>query len=167
MQQKRKDPYSSQGHETGQSQFEAWPATWSACSTKGPRPHRLGRALERERERVLQHGRGDDRGGQVARRGRAPLGRRSEQARCRARRALPQLCRSVDRSVRRFLGETVEPVVEPEPGDNRFKDPDWSNTQFFDFWKQAYRPSLRAGLKTSRATPKASTTRRARRRCSI
>ncbi|MGE3530096.1 MAG: PHA/PHB synthase family protein [Methyloceanibacter sp.] len=43
-----------------------------------------------------------------------------------------------DRSVRRFLGEEVEPVVEPEPGDNRFKDPDWSNTQFFDFWKQAY-----------------------------
>ena len=42
------------------------------------------------------------------------------------------------RSVRRFLGEEVEPVVEPEPGDNRFKDPDWSNTQFFDFWKQAY-----------------------------
>ncbi len=42
------------------------------------------------------------------------------------------------RSVRRFLGEEVEPVVEPEPGDNRFKDPDWSNTQFFDFWKQSY-----------------------------
>ena len=42
------------------------------------------------------------------------------------------------RSVRRFLGEEVEPVVEPEPGDNRFKDPDWSNGQFFDFWKQAY-----------------------------
>jgi len=42
------------------------------------------------------------------------------------------------RSVRRFLGERVEPVVEPEPGDNRFKDPDWSNGQFFDFWKQAY-----------------------------
>ncbi len=42
------------------------------------------------------------------------------------------------RSVRRFLGEEVEPVVEPEPGDNRFADPDWSNTQFFDFWKQAY-----------------------------
>ena len=36
------------------------------------------------------------------------------------------------------LGEEVEPVVEPEPGDNRFKDPDWSNGQFFDFWKQAY-----------------------------
>jgi len=42
------------------------------------------------------------------------------------------------RSVRRFLGEEVKPVVVPEPGDNRFKDPDWSNGQFFDFWKQAY-----------------------------
>jgi polyhydroxyalkanoate synthase len=42
------------------------------------------------------------------------------------------------RSFRRFLGEKVEPVAEPEPGDNRFKDPDWSNSQFFDFWKQAY-----------------------------
>ena len=39
---------------------------------------------------------------------------------------------------RRFLGEEVEPVIVPEPGDNRFKDPDWSNGQFFDFWKQAY-----------------------------
>jgi polyhydroxyalkanoate synthase len=42
------------------------------------------------------------------------------------------------RSVRRFLGEKVEPVVEPEPGDNRFKDPDWSEAHYFDFWKQAY-----------------------------
>ena len=42
------------------------------------------------------------------------------------------------RSVRRFLGEEVEPVAVPEPGDNRFKDPDWSNGQFFDFWKQTY-----------------------------
>src|SRR6476660_6915868 len=42
------------------------------------------------------------------------------------------------RSVRRFLGEEVEPVAVPEPGDNRFKDPDWSNGQVFDFWKQAY-----------------------------
>jgi polyhydroxyalkanoate synthase subunit PhaC len=42
------------------------------------------------------------------------------------------------RSFRRMLGEEVEPVVVPEPGDNRFKDPDWSNGQFFDFWKQAY-----------------------------
>jgi polyhydroxyalkanoate synthase len=42
------------------------------------------------------------------------------------------------RSFRRFFGEEVEPVVTPEPGDNRFKDPDWSDSQFFDFWKQAY-----------------------------
>jgi polyhydroxyalkanoate synthase len=42
------------------------------------------------------------------------------------------------RSVRRLLGEEVEPVAEPEPGDNRFKDPEWSESQFFDFWKQAY-----------------------------
>ncbi len=42
------------------------------------------------------------------------------------------------RSFRRFLGEEVEPVAEPEPGDNRFKDPDWSDKQYFDFWKQSY-----------------------------
>ena len=42
------------------------------------------------------------------------------------------------RSFRRFLGEEVEPVAEPEAGDNRFKDPDWSENQYFDFWKQAY-----------------------------
>ncbi len=42
------------------------------------------------------------------------------------------------RSVRKFLGEEVEPVAEPEPGDNRFKDPGWSENQYFDFWKQAY-----------------------------
>ena len=42
------------------------------------------------------------------------------------------------RSTRRFFGQEVEPVIEPEPGDNRFKDPDWSEGQAFDFWKQAY-----------------------------
>ena len=41
-------------------------------------------------------------------------------------------------SIRRMLGEKVEPVVEPEPSDNRFKDPEWSSNPFFDFWKQAY-----------------------------
>ena len=43
-----------------------------------------------------------------------------------------------NRSFRRLLGEDVEPVIEPEPGDNRFKDEDWTRGQFFDFWKQAY-----------------------------
>jgi polyhydroxyalkanoate synthase len=69
------------------------------------------------------------------------------------------------RSVRRFLGEEVEPVVEPEPGDNRFKDPDWSNTQVFDFWKQAYLITSRWAENLTRNT-EASTTRRAK-RCSI
>lgn len=42
------------------------------------------------------------------------------------------------RSTRRFFGEDVEPVAEPEEGDNRFKDAEWSQSQYFDFWKQAY-----------------------------
>ncbi len=42
------------------------------------------------------------------------------------------------RSIRRMFGETVEPVAKPEPGDNRFKDSDWNDNPFFDFWKQAY-----------------------------
>lgn len=41
-------------------------------------------------------------------------------------------------SLRRMVGEEVKPVVEPDPGDNRFKDPEWSSNPFFDFWKQAY-----------------------------
>ena len=65
------------------------------------------------------------------------------------------------RSVRRYLGEEdVKPVIEPEPGDNRFKDPDWSNTQFFDFWKQAYLLTARWAEDVTRST-RALTTRRA------
>ena len=57
------------------------------------------------------------------------------------------------RSVRRFLGEEdVKPVIEPAPGDNRFKDPDWSNTQFFDFWKQAYLLTARWAEDVTRKT---------------
>jgi polyhydroxyalkanoate synthase len=41
-------------------------------------------------------------------------------------------------SARRLLGENVEPVVVPEPGDNRFKDPEWSKNIYFDLWKQFY-----------------------------
>jgi poly[(R)-3-hydroxyalkanoate] polymerase subunit PhaC len=41
-------------------------------------------------------------------------------------------------TVFRMLGQEVEPVAEPEPGDNRFKDPEWSANPYFDFWKQAY-----------------------------
>ncbi len=41
-------------------------------------------------------------------------------------------------TVRRMFGETVAPVAEPEAGDSRFKDPEWSKNPYFDFWKQAY-----------------------------
>ena len=38
---------------------------------------------------------------------------------------------------RAFGGEAL-PVAEPETGDNRFNDPEWSRNPYFDFWKQAY-----------------------------
>src|SRR3954470_14821646 len=41
-------------------------------------------------------------------------------------------------AVKRMAGETVEPVVAPDPRDRRFADPEWSSNQFFDFLKQAY-----------------------------
>jgi len=41
-------------------------------------------------------------------------------------------------SMRRLMGEDVEPLAAPEPSDNRFKDPEWSKDPYFDFWKQAY-----------------------------
>ncbi len=41
-------------------------------------------------------------------------------------------------SVRRMVGETAEPVARPHDADHRFKDPEWSENQFFDFCKQAY-----------------------------
>ena len=41
-------------------------------------------------------------------------------------------------AVRRALGEKAEPVAEPEHGDNRFKDPEWSESPYFDYWKQLY-----------------------------
>ena len=41
-------------------------------------------------------------------------------------------------AAQRMLGAEVPPVVEPEPGDNRFKDPEWARNPYFDFWKQAY-----------------------------
>jgi poly[(R)-3-hydroxyalkanoate] polymerase subunit PhaC len=41
-------------------------------------------------------------------------------------------------SMQRLMGGEAPPVVEPEPGDNRFKDPDWSANPYFDFWKQSY-----------------------------
>ncbi len=42
------------------------------------------------------------------------------------------------RTNKRFLGEKVEPLAKPAPGDSRFRDPDWTENPFFDFCKQAY-----------------------------
>jgi polyhydroxyalkanoate synthase len=41
-------------------------------------------------------------------------------------------------TAQRFMGAEAPPVAEPEPGDNRFNDPEWSRNPYFDFWKQAY-----------------------------
>jgi polyhydroxyalkanoate synthase subunit PhaC len=41
-------------------------------------------------------------------------------------------------TLKRMMGEQVTPVAAPEPGDTRFKDPEWSSNPYFDFWKQSY-----------------------------
>ena len=41
-------------------------------------------------------------------------------------------------TIRRTFGEEVEPIARPEAGDNRFKDPEWSESPYFDYWKQIY-----------------------------
>ncbi len=41
-------------------------------------------------------------------------------------------------TAQRMAGTGAPPVVTPEPGDNRFNDPEWSRNPYFDFWKQAY-----------------------------
>jgi len=41
-------------------------------------------------------------------------------------------------TLRRLQGEAVPPVATPDPKDNRFKDPEWSENPIFDFLKQGY-----------------------------
>jgi polyhydroxyalkanoate synthase len=38
----------------------------------------------------------------------------------------------------RMMGGEADPVVAPEPGDRRFKDPSWSDNDVFDYIKQSY-----------------------------
>ncbi len=42
------------------------------------------------------------------------------------------------RTTQRFLGQEVDPVVQPERDDRRFKDSAWDENQLFDFIKQSY-----------------------------
>jgi polyhydroxyalkanoate synthase len=41
-------------------------------------------------------------------------------------------------TARRMMGEPAEPVIQPGPGDRRFKDEAWQDNQVFDFIKQSY-----------------------------
>lgn len=41
-------------------------------------------------------------------------------------------------TTRRMLGQEAEPVVQPEKGDRRFKDAEWSENFVFDYIKQSY-----------------------------
>ena len=42
------------------------------------------------------------------------------------------------RTLQRMMGDPAEPVIEPHPTDNRFRDPEWNDNPYFDFFKQAY-----------------------------
>ena len=39
---------------------------------------------------------------------------------------------------KRMLGQDVQPVIQPSPGDKRFKDEQWAENAVFDFIKQSY-----------------------------
>ena len=41
-------------------------------------------------------------------------------------------------AAKRLSGQDVAPVIQPDPRDKRFADPEWSSNQFYDFLKQAY-----------------------------
>jgi len=43
-----------------------------------------------------------------------------------------------ERTARKLMGDAVDPVVAPSPGDKRFRDKDWQENQIFDFIKQSY-----------------------------
>ena len=41
-------------------------------------------------------------------------------------------------TVRRFLGDAAEPVIQPAKGDKRFRDAEWQESAVFDYIKQSY-----------------------------
>jgi polyhydroxyalkanoate synthase len=42
------------------------------------------------------------------------------------------------RTTRRAMGETIDPMVKPGTGDRRFRHPEWEQNQVFDYIKQSY-----------------------------
>ena len=42
------------------------------------------------------------------------------------------------RTAQRFLGGEAEPLIEPMPGDRRFRDAAWDDNTLFDYIKQSY-----------------------------
>jgi len=46
-------------------------------------------------------------------------------------------------TAQRMIGADAPPVAQPEAGDNRFNDPEWSRNPYFDFWKQVYLITMR------------------------
>ncbi len=51
----------------------------------------------------------------------------------------------------RMFGHEVEPVITPERGDRRFRDPAWDDNVLFDFIKQSYLLTARYILETVRS----------------
>ena len=41
-------------------------------------------------------------------------------------------------SALKFMGEDAKPIIEPKPGDRRFKAQEWQDSALFDFIKQSY-----------------------------
>jgi polyhydroxyalkanoate synthase subunit PhaC len=48
----------------------------------------------------------------------------------------------------RFLGKPAEPLIQPDKGDKRFKDPAWQDSAVFDYLKQSYLLAARWVQKT-------------------
>ncbi len=46
-------------------------------------------------------------------------------------------------TLHKIAGVDSHPVAEPEAGDNRFRDPEWTSNAYFDFWKQSYLLTVR------------------------
>jgi polyhydroxyalkanoate synthase len=53
-------------------------------------------------------------------------------------------------AARRLAGEAAPAAIEPMPNDKRFKDPEWTSNQFFDFLKQAYLLTTKVAYDTVR-----------------